>query len=78
MGTADFEGTTGNIAVEQLKAYFENLAWYCSSHNYLAIYFCVCRLYWLVEVHNRCFGLADSHYIEHYDCFWSDFVREED
>ena len=60
LGTADFEVTTGSFAVEQLKAYFKHLVWYCSSQNYFAIYFCVCCLYWLVVVHNRCFGLADS------------------
>ena len=55
LGTASFEGTTGNFAVEQLKAFFENLAWYCSIQNCFANYFCIYRLCCLVVDHNRCF-----------------------
>ena len=40
-GTADFEDTTGNIAVVQLVAYFESLAEYCWNQICFANYFCV-------------------------------------
>ena len=73
LGAADFEGTTGNIAVVQLVAYFESLAEYC-----FALYFCVFHLCCLVVVHTRYFSLTDSHYTDHSDCYCSDSVRKAD